>query len=54
MFEECTVTHSEMIDDIQYGVINEPDPYFLAFWSPEIDLVEGLKEIHAFLVSSNS
>jgi len=41
----CKITPSNEIDTVQLDKRNEPDPYILNFWKPEISLREGIKKI---------
>jgi nucleoside-diphosphate-sugar epimerase len=41
----CKITPSTEIDSIQLNKKNEPDPYILEFWKPEISLREGINKI---------
>lgn len=41
----CSVEPSKDIDTVQLDKRNEPDPYILNFWKPEITLDEGIKKI---------
>ena len=41
----CLVVPSEEIDTIQLDKRNEPDPYILNFWKPEISLEEGIDKV---------
>ena len=44
-FIPCEVLPSEKIDEVQKNKKNEPDPYILNFWKPEISLKEGINKI---------
>ena len=41
----CEILPSSEIDTVQLNKRNEPDPYILNFWKPEIGLKEGIKKI---------
>ena len=41
----CNISPSKEIDIVQLDKRNEPDPYILNFWKPEISLREGIKKI---------
>jgi nucleoside-diphosphate-sugar epimerase len=41
----CKITPSTEIDSVQLNKKNEPDPYILEFWKPEISLREGINKI---------
>ena len=41
----CLIEASHEIDTIQLDKRNEPDPYILNFWKPQIPLYEGIKKI---------
>lgn len=41
----CLIVPSEEIDTVQLDKRNEPDPYILNFWKPEINLNEGINKI---------
>jgi len=41
----CKITPSNEIDTVQLDKRNEPDPYILNFWKPEISLREGINKI---------
>jgi nucleoside-diphosphate-sugar epimerase len=41
----CKITPSTEIDEVQMNKKNDPDPYILEFWKPEISLREGINKI---------
>lgn len=41
----CDIQPSEEIDTVQMNKRNEPDPYILNFWKPEITIKEGINKI---------
>jgi len=41
----CEIIPSNEIDTVQLDKRNEPDPYILNFWKPEISLREGINKI---------
>ena len=41
----CEIKPSNEIDTVQLDKRNEPDPYILNFWKPEITLYEGIKKV---------
>lgn len=41
----CEISPSSKIDEVQKDKRNEPDPYILNFWKPEITLNDGIKKI---------
>jgi nucleoside-diphosphate-sugar epimerase len=41
----CKITPSKEIDTVQLDKRNEPDPYILNFWKPEISLRDGINKI---------
>lgn len=41
----CEIKPSEEKDTVQLNKRNEPDPYILNFWKPEISLREGINKI---------
>ena len=42
----CEIVPSTKIDEVQKDKRNEPDPYILNFWKPEITLSEGIKKVY--------
>jgi nucleoside-diphosphate-sugar epimerase len=42
---ECDIEKSEEKDNVQQNKKNNPDPYILNFWSPEINLRDGINKI---------
>ena len=42
---EIKIIPSKVLDSVQAGYLNEPDPYILNFWKPKISLEDGLKLI---------
>jgi len=43
--KECKIIPKKEIDTVQLDKRNEPDPYILNFWKPEITLYEGIKKV---------
>lgn len=41
----CEVKPSDKVDEVQKNKKNEPDPYILKFWKPEISLKDGINKI---------
>lgn len=41
----CKIEPSTEIDTVQLNKKNEPDPYILNFWKPEISLDQGIKKV---------
>lgn len=41
--QEIKIIPSKVLDTVQAGYLNEPDPYILDFWKPKITLENGLK-----------
>lgn len=41
----CDIQPSKEIDTVQMNKRNEPDPYILNFWKPEISINEGINKI---------
>lgn len=41
----CTISPSSEKDMVQLNKKNEPDPYILNFWEPEISLIDGINKI---------
>jgi nucleoside-diphosphate-sugar epimerase len=41
----CEIQPSEEKDSVQLNKKNEPDPYILNFWKPQISLREGIKKV---------
>jgi len=41
----CEIVASKEIDSVQLNKRNEPDPYILSLWRPEISLEEGINKI---------
>jgi len=41
----CKITPSTEVDEVQMNKKNDPDPYILEFWKPEISLREGINKI---------
>jgi len=41
----CKITPSTDKDIVQFNKRNEPDPYVLTFWKPNISLKEGIGRI---------
>lgn len=39
------ISFSGDIDLVQQGIKNEPDPYILKFWTPKVNLVDGIEKI---------
>lgn len=48
MFPETKVIPSNSIDTVQLNKKNEPDPYILNFWKPEVSIDEGLQRVADF------
>lgn len=46
----CDVIPSTEIDTVQLNKRNEPDPYILNFWKPEISLKEGINKIISSMI----
>lgn len=41
----CEIQQSKEKDSVQLNKKNEPDPYILSFWKPEISLEEGINKV---------
>lgn len=44
-FGDVPVIPTEVTDDVQHAVKNEPSPYILRHWKPEIKIKEGIDDI---------
>jgi nucleoside-diphosphate-sugar epimerase len=53
LFPGTTVIPSTNKDTVQLNKKNEPDPYILNFWKPEVTINEGLAKISSFYKNSN-
>ena len=50
IFGDIPIKRGEKEDLVQNNISNQPDPYFLKFWGPEISLEEGIKDIVKYMI----
>ena len=52
-FDNIPVERGPLEDIVQNKIIIQPDPYFTKFWSPEISLEKGIKNIIDTMVNQS-
>lgn len=53
LFDNCQVIPSNLRDEIQGNIKNQPDDYILSFWKPRTDINHGIEEMVKLYLEEN-
>jgi nucleoside-diphosphate-sugar epimerase len=42
----CEIIKGDKVDNVQMGMVNDPDPYILNYWEPKISLDKGISILY--------